>query len=72
MFDVPLWGYLKDTLEEVERVSLDALISGSEDAEGARERVKLARHLARTPERLESERARLEKILESLTEEETW
>jgi hypothetical protein len=70
MFEVPLWGYFKDALEEVERVSIDALVTGSAEAVGASERIKLARHLAKTQERLESERARLEGILRNLDEEE--
>jgi len=37
--------------------SLDALVAG--DDPGARERVKVVRHLALVPDRLEEERARL-------------
>ena len=68
MFNVPLWGYIKDTLEETERSATDALVSGVDDPVGVRERIKLARHLAGMEDTFLTERARL---LDVLKEEET-
>jgi hypothetical protein len=69
MFNVPLWGYIKDFLEQTEKSATDALVSGVEDPAGVRERIKLARHLAGMEDTFLQERARLEDILK---EEETW
>lgn len=69
MFDVPLWGYIKDTLDDVEVSATNGLVSGTQSAEAAAERIKLARHLRGLEEDLLAERARLE---DTLKEEETW
>lgn len=65
MFNVPLWGYLKDTLDAIEKQGVDLMIGAPiEEVSHARERVKLARYLARIPERLEQQRAQLEASVE--------
>lgn len=69
LFNVPLWGYIKDTLDEVEESSTNALVSGTASAEGAAERIKLARHLKGLQDGFLADRARLE---DTLKEEETW
>ena len=68
MFKVPLWEYLKDTLEQIEESATDALVSGTDEPTGVRERIRLARHLARLEGDLMAERARLEDILKEETE----
>ena len=62
MFDVPLWGYIKDTLDQIEVSATNALVSG-EDPVGVRERIKLVRHLKDLEGDLLDQRARLEQTL---------
>lgn len=73
LFDVPLWGYLMEILEDEENRAVDAMIGAPLDQiEAARARLKLVRHLARLPQQLEAERARLDQELQTLHREDPY
>lgn len=56
----PLWEHFARRLASEEIKSLESMVNGPpEEMPLARERVKLARHLARIPENLAAEQARL-------------
>ena len=56
----PLWDHFARRLQAEEIRSLESMVNGPpEEMPLARERVKLARHLASVPSQLEAEQARL-------------
>ncbi len=66
LYKHPAWKFFAARLAAEEAKSIDALVSG--DDPGARERIKIVRHLASIPEKLEEERARLTADLSSALE----
>ncbi len=64
LYNHPAWKFFAARLAAEEARSIEALVSG--DDPGAREHIKIVRHLASIPEKLEEERARLTAELSAL------
>ncbi len=63
LFKHPAWPEYEAVLRDMEKGDIEVVVGGGDDADSARERVKVVRHLLRIPQDLEAERARLTALM---------